>query len=280
MKDVFETETKILVVEDDALLRRSVSRFISQRGYSVLEAENGYEALKIFKKENPALVLTDIRMPIMNGLDLLDALTTESPQTPVIIFSGAVDDQDVKDALRMGALDFIAKPIKKVDFLMDKIEKALVKAQTVHGSRDLTGNVDPDEKVTYEEELKKRKILEKQIAHAKLEWERTADAISEPIALLDKWHFLTRVNKSMARIFDKIPKEIIGTKKFLSTDGFDNPYQAAIDFEALLCGRKLTGRFTDQRLQTSYEVSLTPYYDRDDVTVVGCVYIAREITER
>lgn len=278
MKDV--SETKILVVEDDALLRRSVSRFISQRGYNVLEAENGYEALKIFKKENPALVLTDIRMPVMNGLDLLDKLTTESPEIPVIIFSGATEDQDVKDALRMGALDFIAKPIKKVDILIDKIEKALVKAQTLQGTRGLTGKSVSDESVHYEDELKQRKILEKQIAHAKLEWERTADAISEPIALLDKWHFLTRVNKAMARIFDKIPQEIVGTKKFLSTDGFDNPQQAVIDFELLSGGRKLAGKFTDQRLQASYEVKLTPYYDRDDTTVIGCVYIAREVKDR
>lgn len=275
------TETKILVVEDDALLRKSVTRFISQKGYRVFEAENGYEALKIFKKEDPALVITDIRMPVMDGLDLLDELTAESPHTPVIVFSGVLDDDDVKEAMAMGAWDYIAKPIKKVDFLMEKIEKALVQAQMEYGkTADLQKESVSDRNRKYEEELKKRKKLEKQIAHAKLEWERTADAISEPIALLDRMHILTRVNKSMAGIFGKEPKEIVGTKKYLSTDGFDNPEQAAKDFERLMDGEKLTGTFSDNRNQRSYEVNLTPYYDRDDATIIGCVYIARDITGR
>ncbi len=270
------SETKILVVEDDALLRKSVARFISAKGYRSLEAENGYEALKIFKRENPALVLTDIRMPVMDGLDLLDELTAESPHTPVIIFSGAMEDNDVKEALAMGAWDYIAKPIKKVEFLMEKIEKALVQAQMKYGkSHDLHEGTAQDRGRRYEEELKIRKKLEKQIAHAKLEWERTADAISEPIALMDNNHILTRVNKSMARIFHKIPQEVVGTKRYLSTDGFDNPEQAALDFEALRNGEQLTGKFTDPGLQERYEVNLTPYYDRDDTTVIGCVYIAR-----
>ncbi len=273
-------ETKILVVEDDTLLRKSVSRFIGQKGYTVLEAENGYEALKIFKREGPSLVLTDIRMPVMDGLDLLDELSTESPQTPVIIFSGAVADADVKEALRMGAWDFIPKPIKKVEFLMEKIEKALVQAQMGYGSRAVVEKASSGKGQEFAEELKKRKILEKQIAHAKLEWERTADAISEPIALLDSRHFLTRVNKSMADIFGDIPQDVVGTKKFLSTGGFDNPEQAAVDFQSLLNGQKVTGRFTEQSTQKTYEVNLTPYYDRDNVTIVGCVYIARDITDR
>ena len=273
--------TIILVVEDDALLRKSVARFIGQRGYKVLEAENGYEALKIFKKEKPALVLTDLRMPIMDGLDLLDELSVESPQTPVIIFSGTTEESEINEALRLGAWDYIKKPIKKVDFLMEKIEKALVRSQTEYSSsKDLTRKADSDKNVVYQDELKKLKVLEKQIARAKLEWERTADAISESIALVDKSHFLTRVNKSLAGMFGKIPQDIVGTVKYLSTDGFNNPQQAAIDFDLLLTGQKLTGRFFDEGLQASFEVNLTPYYDRDDRTVIGCVYVARNITQR
>lgn len=275
------TETKILVVQDDALLRKSVTRFITQRGYRVFEAENGYEALKIFKREQPSLVLTDIRMPVMDGLDLLDELTTESPHTPVIVFSGASADNDVKEAMAMGAWDYIAKPIKKVDFLVEKIEKALVRAQMEYGkTADQQKETVSGRNSKYEQELMKRKKLEKQIAHAKLEWERTADAISEPIALMDTVHVLTRVNKSMADIFGKDPKEIIGTKKYLSTDGFDNSEQSEKDFELLMSGQKLTGTFSDQKKQRNYEVNMTPYYDRDDSTVIGCVYIARDITDR
>ena len=225
MSDV--SQTKILVVVDDALLRKSVSRFIGQKGYEVFESENGYEALKIFKKEKPALVLTDIRMPVMDGLDLLDELTEESPQTPVIIFSDTSSDSEIQEALAMGAWDYIAKPIKKVEFLLEKIEKVLVQAQKEYGK---TQNLDEETILVrnsrYEQELKKRKKLEKQIAHAKLEWERTLDALTEPIALMDTNHFLTRVNQSMAQIFSTLPREIVGTKKFLSTQGFDNPEQA------------------------------------------------------
>ncbi|GAB4346406.1 MAG: hypothetical protein Kow0089_23760 [Desulfobulbaceae bacterium] len=271
------SETAILVVEDDALLRKSVARFIGQRGYRVFEAENGYEALKIFRRENPSLVLTDIRMPVMNGLDLLDELTGESPRTPVIIFSGATSESDVREALGMGAVDYIAKPIKNVDFLMDKIEKALVHSQVERDpGEDVEKEDAPARKSSLDEEFRKRKRLEKQIARAKLEWERTADAIAEPIALQDKMHYFTRVNKSMAGLFGKTPQAIVGTRKYLSTAGFDNREQAEKDFEALLAGRKVSGRFVDTASGAPYEVNITPYYDRDDTTVIGCVYIARK----
>jgi YesN/AraC family two-component response regulator len=166
-------------------------------------------------------------MPIMNGLDLLDELTSESPHTPVIIFSGALEDADVKEAIAMGAKDYIAKPIKKVNVLMEKIEKALVQAQVEYGKSGASESRESSERYNkYEQELRERKKLEKQIAHAKLEWERTADALSEPIALLDANHRITRVNKSMANVFDSTPKEVVGTKKYLSSNGFDNPEQA------------------------------------------------------
>lgn len=272
------SETRILIVEDDALLRKSVARFIGQRGYTVFEAENGYAALKIFKKEEPALVITDIRMPVMDGLTLLEELTAESPRTPVIIFSGALTEADVNEAMKMGAWDFIGKPIKKVDYMMDKIEKALVQAQK--GFSPLLRQMDTDQEknTPFELELRKRKKLEKQIAHAKMEWERTADAIAEPIALMDANHFLTRVNRSMAQLFNKMPKDIVGTKKYLSTNGFDNQEQAEKDFAALKGGERVQGKFKDTKLGVTYEVNLHPYYDRDEITVIGCVYIARDIS--
>ncbi len=274
------SETKILIVEDDTFLRRSLSRFISQKGYSTLEAENGLEALKIFKNETPALVLTDIRMPVMDGLNLLDELTAESPHTPVIILSGMTDNNDILAALRQGAWDYITKPVNDVAFLMDRIEKALVKAQTASVHLGLAEESFSDENSKYKDELTKRKKLERQIANAQQEWQRTTDAISDPIALLDKNHNLLRTNTSMAKLFDKSPHEIVDQTRYLSTGGFDNQEKAVIDFKTLLIGQKLTGRFYDEGSQAHYEVTMTPYYGSDDITIIGCIYLARVVQNR
>ncbi|MCF8055324.1 MAG: response regulator [Desulfocapsa sp.] len=122
-------KTKILIAEDDKILRKTVAWFIAQNDYIPLEAEDGHEALKIFRQVRPALILTDLQMPVMSGFALLQAVSIESPRTPVIIFSGAGEKHDVISALRYGAVDYISKPVEDADFLMDRIEKALLKAQ-------------------------------------------------------------------------------------------------------------------------------------------------------
>lgn len=275
-----QSETKILIAEDDDFLRRSIAKFITQKGYAALEAENGQVALNLFRKERPALILTDLRMPVMDGFDLLDEIIMESPKTPVIIFSGVGAKQEIITALRSGAWDYITKPIEDIDFLMERIEKALMQAQMTYGYNETMEQALRKSNEALKKELEAKSRLEKMIIHAKREWERTVDSLTEMIALVDRTYSLVRVNKAMAKMLGKGPAEVVGKTYYLSTKGFANKEMAEADMLALLAGVSQKGTFYDERLQAQFEVNLTPYLDVDEKTIVGCVYIARDITSR
>lgn len=275
-----QVQTKILIAEDDNFLRKSISTLIRKKGYFPIEAENGHEALALFRNDHPSLILTDLRMPVMDGFDLLDEIMMESPETPVIIFSGVGDKPDIITAMRSGAWDYITKPIEDIDFLMERIEKALVQAQMTNGYSETMENALKKTNNALKKELAEKKKLEKMIIRAKREWERTVDCLDEMIALIDRNHSLIRVNKAMARAFGKVPPELISKTCYLSTQGFNNRQQAEEDSAALLTGKPVTGRFHDETSRRQYEINLTPYYDLDDRTIIGSVYIARDITNR
>ncbi len=102
---------KILIVDDERLIRWSVKQKLEHWGYHVSEAEDGSTALGRVQIDNPDLVTLDIRLPDMSGLDVLREIKRRNPKLPVIMITayGAVDL--AVDALRIGAFDFIEKPI-------------------------------------------------------------------------------------------------------------------------------------------------------------------------
>ena len=273
-------QTKILIVEDDTYLLKSVSRFINQNGYETLEAVNGLDAIELVRKEHPALILSDLRMPEMDGLGLLEELATEAPETPVIIFSGVGAKPEIIQAFRAGAWDYITKPIDDIDSLIEKIEQTLMQAQMTYGYSDSMEKAVKKKTAELEKECQKRKELEIKIAYAKQELERVIDTIGEPIALINKKHSLIRVNKTMADFFGTDPAHLVGTVQYLSTDGFNNEEQSAIDLKSVLNGQQVSGTFSDEIKGASYEVVIYPYYDINGKTVVGCVYKARELSKR
>lgn len=102
---------KILVVEDDKITRRLIKEILSRGGYEVIEGEDGSQALELFKKERPDLVITDYQMPVMNGLRLLSEIRNITTGTPVIMLTGFGDIALTIKAIQIGAFDFLEKPI-------------------------------------------------------------------------------------------------------------------------------------------------------------------------
>ena len=104
---------RILVVDDDAINRKLLIKILDRKGFESIEASNGVEALDILKREPIDIVLLDIVMPVMNGLELLQELR-KNPQfvgLPVIILT--TDDTKKNEALSLGACDVLIKPIKE-----------------------------------------------------------------------------------------------------------------------------------------------------------------------
>jgi CheY-like chemotaxis protein len=100
----------ILVVDDDADVRDVLTRFLERRGYLVESAADGEEALTAVRTNDPDLMLLDICLPKMSGLDVLDAIREDGLHTRTIALSGIADDQMVQNTKELGAVAFLAKP--------------------------------------------------------------------------------------------------------------------------------------------------------------------------
>ncbi|MEN8199383.1 MAG: HD domain-containing phosphohydrolase [Thermodesulfobacteriota bacterium] len=129
------TKVTILIVEDDPIISKSEAVFLEDRGYSVVMAGNGREGLEMFSRENPDLVLLDLRMPEMDGLEVLAAIMKDSPDVPVIIVSGVGTMDDAIKALKLGAWDFLTKPIRNLVVLEHAIERVLERLKLLHENK-------------------------------------------------------------------------------------------------------------------------------------------------
>ncbi|MCK5313311.1 MAG: response regulator [Desulfobacteraceae bacterium] len=125
----------ILIIDDEVYIRKSAKSFLEDYSFKVIEAENGRIGLEKSIEEKPDLILCDLRMPEMDGLEVLAAVTQSRPETPIIIVSGAGNIKDTVKTLRLGAWDYIIKPIQNMDVLLHAIDKALERANFIEEKR-------------------------------------------------------------------------------------------------------------------------------------------------
>jgi DNA-binding NtrC family response regulator len=131
----------ILVVEDDSKVGESIRLLLKKRGYDLFLAPNGKEALSIFRQEAVDLVITDLVMPKMDGIELLGEVKRLRPETEVIVISAQGTIEKAVQAMKLGAFDFIEKPINpRVISLV--VERALEKQTLVLQNRDLRSRLE------------------------------------------------------------------------------------------------------------------------------------------
>ena len=100
----------ILIIDDEQDILILLSSLLESEGYNIHTARNGREGIQKFQEINPDLILTDIRMPVMDGLDVLREVKTKEANTEVIILTGHSDEATAIDCLRHGAYDYFCKP--------------------------------------------------------------------------------------------------------------------------------------------------------------------------
>jgi DNA-binding NtrC family response regulator len=114
----------VLIVDDEEIIRESLSFVLTKEGYRVREAANGRIALEILREDSIDLVLTDLEMPEMKGIELLEQVTRFSPETLVVIITAYGSIDSAIAALRKGAVDYILKPVE-FDELLVKVQRLL-----------------------------------------------------------------------------------------------------------------------------------------------------------
>ena len=105
--------SKLLLIDDEESIVRVLSLSLRSDGYDVATAYNGEEGIKLFQQESPDIVLTDIKMPGMDGIEVLKKVKELNPDTEVIVITGHGDMDSAIEALQHGASDFINKPVVK-----------------------------------------------------------------------------------------------------------------------------------------------------------------------
>ncbi len=124
--DILQTKSaNILVVDDEELIRSSLSRYLEKKGYHVQTAENGEKALEKMADFEFDLVITDLKMPIMDGRVLLKIMSERHNDIPRIVLTAVGSDDDILHALKTGAYDFLSKPIVDYKLLYYSVARAV-----------------------------------------------------------------------------------------------------------------------------------------------------------
>lgn len=113
---------KVMCVDDAIFMRNKASKLLISNGYSVTEAANGLDAVEKYAAERPDVVLMDITMPVMSGIDAVKAIREKDPDARIVMVTALTQKSMVLEAIRAGARDFVAKPYDS-DKLLEAVRK-------------------------------------------------------------------------------------------------------------------------------------------------------------
>ena len=131
-----EGTTRILMIDDEQLVLEVFTAFLEDSGFEVLQANDGQTGIELIRQEQPDLVLCDLRMPGMDGLNVLATVTREYPELPILVVSGLGGMGDAIQALKLGAWDYVTKPIEDMAILEHAIAHALERARLRRENRE------------------------------------------------------------------------------------------------------------------------------------------------
>lgn len=122
---------RILSVDSEPKYRKMITAYLEDSGFTLYEANDGDEALSIFRESKPDLVISGIKMPVADGSQLLEVIKKESPETPIIAIYNMDTASDILHALRLGAWDCVVKPINDLTVLEHAVCRALERGRLV-----------------------------------------------------------------------------------------------------------------------------------------------------
>jgi formate hydrogenlyase transcriptional activator len=131
-----ENKSAILIIDDEPFVANAIADAMEINDYRCYIADNGEKGLELFRQWDPDVVLVDLRMPEITGLDVIKSIKQRSPDTPQIVVSGTDDITEAVEALRCGAWDYIFKPIGNGTVLVHAVERVLEQGRLIRENRN------------------------------------------------------------------------------------------------------------------------------------------------
>ncbi|MFO7765815.1 MAG: EAL domain-containing protein [Pelovirga sp.] len=273
----------ILTIDDEEHIRSSFRLYLEDHDFDVVEAGNGREGLDVFRCERPDLVLCDLRMPEMDGLEVLQTIKTESPDTPIVVVSGTGIIGDAIEAIRKGAWNYLLKPIQDLSVLLHAINQELERARLIVENRVYQEHL--EEEVTRRTAALQKAINDLNESHLKLrKSEETYRSIFEN--LQDVYlefgsnGIILEVSPSISQISDYQRNELVGSN-------IENLFPLAEERDDLQRILNQQGQVKDLEIhlrdKTDQQIpcSLNASYQTSDVQKTDKVCATlRDITER
>ncbi len=258
---------KLLTVDDEAAIRDCIAAFFEDLGFLVSQAEDGLDALDLIRRNRPDIILTDLRMPRMDGLELIAAVMSEFDNLPIIVISGTGVLADAIDALRRGAWDYLTKPIQDLGELEIIVQRSLERARLINDNRRYQTNL---EVMVSEKTAELRKLV--------TAVEQSANAV----LITDTRGVIEYANPRYCATSGYSLPEIIGKNASILKSGYQSPALYANLWQTIRAGQDWRGEFRNRRKggEIYWEIcSIAPIRD-DNGAITHFVGIKEDITER
>ncbi len=210
----------ILTVDDEPEVRASLRAYLEDLDFRVLEAPNGRAGIELIEREAPDLVLVDLRMPEVDGLDVLAYARQLRDELPVIVVSGTGSIADVVEALRLGAADYLVKPIQDLSVLRHTVERTLEHLRLRREQRRHQAALEEAVRVRTAELREANEAL--RLAAA------TFEETQQPVIITDRAATIVRVNRAFTEVTGYSAAEALGQNPRLLHSGHQDAefYQA------------------------------------------------------
>ncbi len=248
----------ILIIDDEVSIRESLKSFFEDEDYCVFAAEDGDEGLHICFDEKIDLVLTDLRMPGKDGIEVMRVMHQHDPDIPMIVVSGAGQKEDIINALRMGAKDYITKPIDDLDKISHTVRQVL-------------------ENKRLSDENKKYRI---QIEKSEAKYRTITENIAEGVLTVDEEENLNYANQAFSTMIGYSNKVLLKKNlKDLSTKkSFHTIRQQTLNIKAGIISTYEIEMIDSKNNIIHVELSCSPVFSEKNI-YQGAIAVARDITK-
>ncbi len=251
-EDARHQDGKVLVVDDDAFTLDILSLYMRRAGYACTAERSGRAAIERLHEDDFDVALIDLVMPGVDGLEILSNLTENEIETVPIMVSGQGGLNDAVEAMKLGAFDYIEKPVSE-ESLQSIVQRAIEHRRLKQHADRMTLLVN--------------------------QWEATFDAVPELIALIDEKFRIVHANKSFAERLGKPRDALTGQLCYKAVHNRDSPPEWCPHGEVLKTGRMRGPEVFDDFMGGDFLLSFSPVHDRNG-QFIGTVHVAQDISEQ